>query len=360
MKFTWILAGLSTLLLHTSCSTKHAEAHEKTNFIATAAWQTDTTVAKEYVAQIHAYQHIELRALEKGYLQDIYVDEGQLIKKGQLMFRIMPLIYEAEMQKATAEVDYATIEYQNTKTLADKNIVSKNELAMAKASLDKARAELKLAKVHLGFTEIRAPFDGIMDRFLVRKGSLVDEGDLLTTLSDNSKMWVYFNVPESEYLDYMLQKQRGKQSNVRLRMANQAFFPNEGIIETIEADFNNETGNIAFRATFPNPNKLLRHGETGTIEMRVPFRNALLIPQKATFEILEKKYVFVIDRQQVVHQREVKISSEMPGLFVVSGGLKPTDKILLEGIRKVKHGDKISFAFKPAKDVVANLDIYVE
>lgn len=360
MKFTWIIAGFVALLLQTSCSTKHTEEKENITFLVTNPLLKDTTVVKEYVSQIHSYQHIELRALEKGYLQDIYVDEGQLVKKGQLMFRIMPLIYEAEAQKAKAEAEYAEIEYRNTKALADKNIVSKNELAMAKANLDKAKAELQLAKVHLGFTEIRAPFDGIMDRFQVRKGSLVDEGDLLTHLSDNSKMWVYFNVPETEYLEYMRQKQMGKQSNVKLKMANNELFDQEGIIETIEADFNNETGNIAFRATFQNPKKLLRHGETGNIEMYVPFRNALIIPQKATFEILEKKYVFVVDQNNKVHQREVKILSEMPELFVVGSGIKPNEKLLIEGIRKVKDGDKITFKFLEPNKVISNLKIYVE
>ena len=137
-----------------------------------------------------------MKALEKGYLQNVYVDEGKMVRKGQLLFQIMPLIYQAEMKKAQAEVEFVEIEYINTKKLADSNIVSSSELALAKAHLDKAKAELSLAQVHLGFTQINAPFDGIVGRFHVRLGSLIEEGELLTTLSDNSKMWVYFNVPE--------------------------------------------------------------------------------------------------------------------------------------------------------------------
>jgi membrane fusion protein (multidrug efflux system) len=143
-----------------------------------------------------------LRAFEKGYLEKIFVDEGQFVKKGEMMFKIMPLIYTAELQKAQAEAEFAEIEYQNTKQLADKNVVSQNELALAKAKLDKAKAEVSLAQTHLQFTEVKAPFSGIMDHFQVRLGSLINEGDLLTTLSDNSEMWVYFNVPEAEYLNY--------------------------------------------------------------------------------------------------------------------------------------------------------------
>src|SRR6185369_12283190 len=112
--------------------------------------------------------------------------------------------------------NFAEIEYQNTKSLADSNVVSKNELALAKAKLDKAKAEQSLAQTHLQFTEIRAPFDGIMDHFYVRLGSLVNEGDLLTTLSDNSKMWVYFNVPEAEYLDYKINTKKDSLVKVNL------------------------------------------------------------------------------------------------------------------------------------------------
>jgi membrane fusion protein (multidrug efflux system) len=152
------------------------------------------------------------------------VDEGQTVKKGQLMFQIMPMVYQAEQQKAQAEANFAEIEFQNTKALADSNVVSKNELALAKAKLDKAKAELGLATTHLGFTEIRAPFNGIMDHFQVRLGSLVDEGDLLTTLSDNSEMWVYFNVPEAEYLDYKSGEDGGSLLKVKLKMANEKLF----------------------------------------------------------------------------------------------------------------------------------------
>ncbi len=199
-----IRISLLSLILLGSCHSEHEQEHEENSstFVVTSALRMDTTVTREYVCQIHSIQHIELRAMERGYLQDIYLDEGQFVQKGQIMFRIMPMIYQAEQQKAQAEARFAEIEYLNTKNLSDSNVVSPNELALTKAKLDKANAELRLAEAHLQFTEIRAPFDGIMDHFYVRRASLVEEGDLLTTLSDNSEMWVYFNVPEAEYLNY--------------------------------------------------------------------------------------------------------------------------------------------------------------
>lgn len=351
---------LCALLCNVSCKTKNQEVKEaETKYAVTSPLKLDTVVVKEYVSQIKAIRHIELRAQEKGYLEKIYVDEGQFVKQGQLLFQIMPKLYQAEMQKAQAEVKFAEIEVQNSKALADKNIVSKTELAMALAKLDKAKAELALSNVHLQFTEIRAPFDGIIDKLQVRLGSLVDEGDLLTTLSDNSKMWVYFNVPEAEYLDYKSKSMNDKQV-VSLLMANNKVFDYKGVVETIEADFDNETGNIPFRATFPNNKSLLRHGETGNIEMTVPIKNGIIIPQKATYEVLDKKYVFVVDKDNVVKTREITIGAELEDLFVVSKGLDENDKILLEGLRKVKENDKIAFEFKDPKQVIGHLKVPAE
>lgn len=355
-----LLAGLYISACLTGCESKKEEKELAAKLLVTNPLIKDTTIIKEYVSQIHAIQHIEIRALEKGYLQKIFVDEGQFVKKGQIMFQILPITYKAEVQKAQAEVNFAEIEYRNTKTLADSNVVSKNELALARAKFDKAKAELAVAQVHLGFTEIRAPFDGIMDRFQVRLGSLLDEGDLLTTLSDNSKMWVYFNVPEAEYLSYKANAREDDTKKVRLVMANNELFQYTGIIETIEADFNNETGNIAFRATFPNPGGLLRHGETGNIQMIVPLKKALIIPQKATFEILEKKYVYVVTKNNKVKSREITIAAEMPDLYVVKSGLKGNEKILLEGLRKVRDNDKIRYNYQDPKTVIQHLQVYSE
>ncbi len=356
-----LFIGLGALMFLASCGSHEEEKEEGFKFSVTSPLRIDTLVIRDYVCQIRAIQHIELRALERGYLQNIFVDEGKFVSQGQLMFQIMPLMYKAELQKAEAEAKFAEIEYLNTKQLADSNVVSANELALAKAKFDKAKAEVSLAQVHLGFTEIRAPFSGIMDRFQVRLGSLLDEGDLLTTLSDNSKMWVYFNVPEAEYLNYKMNLKKDSLMKVNLLMANNLLFDQVGIVQTIEADFNNETGNIAFRATFPNPKGLLRHGETGNVQMTVPLKNALLIPQKATFEILEKKYVFVLDKDKVVHQREILIAAEMPDLYVIKEGLSENEKIVLEGIRKMKDQDKLEvFEYEDPKVVLPRLKVYVE
>ena len=362
MKAILMLMSSCVLLLNTGCQSHKEEKEEGTKFIVTSPMKKDTMITRQYVCQIRAIQHIEVRALEQGYLQEVFVDEGKLVPKGQLMFKLLPLIYQAELQKAQAEANFAEVEYQNTKRLTDSNVVSPNELALAKAKFDKAKAELALAQVHLGFTEIRAPFTGIMDRFHVRLGSLINEGDLLTTLSDNSEMWVYFNVPEAEYLDYKSNAST-KEDNllkVNLLMANHRLFGYPGLVKAIEADFNNETGNIAFRATFPNPQRLLRHGETGNVLATIPLKDALIIPQKATFEVLDKKYVYVVDKNNVVKTRKITVGAEMTDLFAVTEGLAENEKILLEGLRMVKENDTISYEFQNLQKVIPLLKIHAE
>jgi membrane fusion protein (multidrug efflux system) len=361
MKNTLLISIICGVLLSLiGCEHKSHESEEEKTFTVTSAVRKDTSLQIEYVAQIRSIRHIELMAQERGFLSEIYIDEGQAVKKGQLLFQIMPNLYEAEKQKAQAEVSFAEIEYNNTKSLADSNVVSPNELAMAKAKLDQAKAELALAQVHLDFTKVQAPFDGIIDRFHVREGSLIEEGDLLTNLSDNSEMWVYYNVPEAEYLDYQSSVKNDSDVVVNLILANNKLFPYEGKVETIEADFNNETGNIPFRAVFPNPDRLLRHGETGSVLMKVPFENALLIPQKATFEILDKKYVYTISDEGIVTPTEIKIASELPHLFIVSEGLNESDHILLEGIRLVKADDQIHYRVADPDSVITHLNLYAE
>ena len=335
------------------------EKHEEAGvFAVTTPLRKDAELTHEYVAQVQAIQHIEVRAQERGYLTEIFVDEGQLIEEGKKMFQIMPLIYRADLHRAEAEADMASIEYKNTKMLNEKDIVSPAELALGAAKLNRARAELSLAQTHMRLTAIRAPFTGLMDRFVVRLGSLVAEGDLLTTLSDNRTLWIYFNVPEAEYLDYKADPDQ--RMSVEFKMANGKVFDQQGKVETIEADFDNTTGNIAFRATFPNPSGLLRHGQTGNIVVTKKYANAQMIPQKATFEILDRRYVFVVDDEGTVKARPISVAAELPHTFIVDGGLEDTDHILLEGLRKVQEGKHIEVRFEEPAEVFAALKFHAE
>lgn len=353
-------AVLSAVLLLFSCNEKKEEKQEDSVYPVTSPVKMDTIINKDFVAQIQSVKNIEIRAQEKGFLEKIYVDEGQYVKAGQTLFRIMPQLYQAELLKAKAEVEQASIELRNASTLASNDIVSKNERLMAKAKLDAANAEMRLAQIHLSFTDIKAPFSGVIDRIPLKLGSLVEEGDLLTTLSDNTDIYSYFNVSEPEYLNYQKNvADRGNQ-NVNLVMANGDLFNQTGQIQTIEGQFDNETGNIAFRAKFPNPEKLLRNGETGKVRMTLPLKNALIIPQKATYEIQDQKYVFVVDKNGVAKSKNIKVAYELPDIYVVASGLSGGDKILLEGVQKVKDDQKVKVKFQDPKKVLQSLKLKAE
>ncbi|MCE2814519.1 MAG: efflux RND transporter periplasmic adaptor subunit [Planctomycetaceae bacterium] len=348
---------------HKSGSEHAGGHHAKHKIFVTSPVVQDVTLTQQYVARVHSRRHIEICALEGGYLKDISINEGQTVKKGDPLFQILPTLYAARLDADIAEAQLSQVEYDNTKRLLDKNIVSPQELKIAEAKLAKANAKVKLAQAEMGFANITAPFDGIVDRLREQEGSLIEEGAVLTTLSDNSIIWVYFNVPEARYLEFqeaMRTDPKLSHYEIQLRLANHKLFDQTGKIGAIEADFDNETGNISFRADFANPDGLLRHGQTGTILIHHHDTGALVIPQRATYEILDKKYVFVVDEQSIAHQREIRIQHEQDDIFVIDEGLKTGEKIVLEGILQVRDGDQVDYEFQAPEEVLAHLKYHAQ
>lgn len=358
---TVVVAGLICLSLP-ACNKHHEEEHHESHKItATNPKAKDVTLTLQYVCQIHSQRHIKVRALETGYLEAIPVKEGQSVKEGDLMFRVIPILYQKKADAESAEANLVRLEFGYTKSLYEKKVVSENEVNLAAAKLAKAEAKADLAKAELNFATVKAPFDGIIDRLQQQQGSLVQEGEILTTLSDNSVMWVYFNVPEARYLEYVASPEEEKKNlKVELLLANGEKFEHVGKIGAIEADFNNQTGNIAFRADFVNPDRLLRHGQTGNVLLSRIEKNAIVIPQRATFEVLEKRYVYVVDKDDVAHQREIQVRNELDDLFVIEKGVGTEDKIVLEGIRQVRDGEKVAYEDRKPEQVIANLKYHAE
>ncbi len=328
---------------------------EHHQIVVTSPKAKDVIITQQYVCQIHSQRNIKVCALQSGRLKEIRVNEGQAVKKGDVMFKIVPTLYQARLDAELAEVQLAELELKNTERLVQNKVVSQNEVALYQAKLAKAKAKANLAEAELNFTIVKAPFDGIVDRLDEQLGSLIKEGDILTTLSDNSVMWVYFNVPEARYLDYMAGLGQDKdRRQIELVLANGSKFPQIGKIGAIEAKFNNETGNIPFRADFPNPDSLLRHGQTGNVLIHQTLNNAIVIPQRATFEILDRRYVYVVDKDEVAHQREIVVQHELEDLYVVRSGLDVNDRFVLDGIRQVRDSDKVESEFRNPEKVIAN------
>lgn len=268
----------------------------------------------------------------------------------------------ASLKNAVAEARTAEVEVKSVSLLAGKKVISDIELEKAQAKLaalqariDEAQTAQSGAKLKLALTQIRAPFDGIVDRIPNKVGSLVESGTLLTTLSDNRQVFAYFNVPEGEYLDFVTAKEAVRQRNVSLVLANNQVHTGKGSIEKIDGQIDRNTGSIAFRARFANPKNLLKHGSSGKIRMNQAITNALLIPQKAAFELQDKLFVFVVGADNKVQMRAIVLKLRLPQLYVVQSGLSASDRILYEGIQTVKEGDQIEPQEVSGPQVMAQL-----
>ena len=369
LRATLIITGLG--LFASGCSKNQAETGPKEEasqpIVLTTPMVMTVPTTQSYVCRMQSRRHIEIRALNEGYLQEITIQEGQSVRAGERLYELLPVLYRTKLEAEKAELRLTEINLQNTEQLAGRGFVSAPELARATAERDKAKANVDRATAEAGFTSIAAPFDGIVGRQLMQQGSLIEVGDTLTTLSDNAVMWVYFNVPEADYLRF--KSLRGATdtesprrlelsgATIQIRLANgQIFDKNAATTLTIESEFNRETGNIEFRADFPNPEGLLRHGETGTLLIKERLSGAVVIPQRATFEILDRQYVFVVDKDGVAHQREITIARELEDIYVIKGGLKAGETFVLEGVRQVRDGQSLKRTeTRPPNEAIKNL-----
>lgn len=340
-------------LITASCNSKKEVDTIDTHEVASPLVK-DATYSSEYVAEIQSVKHVDVRSKIKGYIENIYVDEGQSVKKGQLLFTLSSLEFEKELQKANAvyknaiaDLKAAEVELTNVKLLVKKNIVSKTEIDVTTAKVDALRADVEEAlaskeqvALQLSFSQIKAPYNGVINRIPNKVGSLIAEGDILTSISDNVEIFAYFNLSEIDYLNYILIGEQNNK-NVRLKLANNVSYGYGGTVEMIESEFDRSTGNIAFRARFPNPDGILKHGANGKVIVNKQLKNALLIPQKSTFEIQDKLYVFVVDQNNVLKQRNIISKMRLPDFYIVESGLSKDEKILFEGAGNVSDGKKI-------------------
>lgn len=329
----------------------------------------DTTYTQEYVASIASLQNVEVRSKIGGYIEAVLVDEGKPVRAGQILFRIGSQVYRQELHKANAilkstqaEAKTLALEIKNTRLLVEQNVLSKVELDIAeskletlKAKIEEAESDVANAQLQLSLTEIKAPFSGVIGRIPNKTGSLVDEGTLLTTLSNNQDVFAYFNVTEKEYLDFTEQNEVNQRRPVKLLLANGQPYYQTGVIETVDSQFDKSTGTIAFRAKFPNPKQVLKNGASGKVQLTNTLKNALIVPQKSVFEVQDRNCVYVVDAENKISQRNVQIMQRLPQLYVIATGLTATDKVLYEGIQRVTDGDFVSPKLVPMREVMAEM-----
>lgn len=330
-----------------------AEAPHEDFPVAVASVQT-ITVERDFIGEVHALQRAEIRARVKGVIDSVAVDEGQDVTPGQLLFTMSARELDQELRRAraavataAAELKAAELELGNSRALLDKGVVSAAEAAQARAKVAALAARLSEAKaveagaaVSLTYTEIRAPFAGHMHRIQRKAGSLVQEGELLSTVTNASEVLVYFRTSESEFLD-QLAGGGSAPKTVWFQLANGVRYPIAGQTDAVDGEIDRGTGTIAIRARFANPNGLLKHGATGKIIVRSELANAILVPQKATFEVQEQVYVYAVGKDNVAKLRRILPRTRHGDAFVLASGLEPGERYVLEGIQRVRDGAQI-------------------
>jgi len=310
---------------------------------------TDIQLEKTYPATIQGKQDIEIRPKISGFITKLCVDEGYVVKKGQLLFVIDDVQYKEAVNQAEATERTASLTYKNKKQLYEEQVIGDYELQTAENSLTSAKAALSTAKQNLDYCYITSPSNGVVGSIPYRVGSLVSTSNAtaLTTVSNIDQMYVYFSMPEKQLLE-MTRKAGSAEAalktfpSVKLRLADGSVYSEEGKVSTISGVINQTTGAVTIRADFDNPARLLRSGGSGTIIIPYDLKNAILIPQNSTVEVQNKQYVYVVDESNKIHYTEAGIDDLNNGQdYIVTSGLKLGDRIVVQGVNSLKDGMEI-------------------
>lgn len=332
-----------------------------------AVMEVNTTTANltnSYPATIKGKQDVEIRPMVSGFITKLHVDEGAVVRKGQVLFTIDPVQYQAAVQtaKATVETAKAALSTQelttaNKRELNKKQIISdydlkmsENQLAQAKATLAQAEAQLINAKNNLSYTQVTSPSDGVVGTIPYRVGSLVSASIAtpLTTVADISEMYAYFSMTERQLLSMIreggtIKEILDKMPDVQLQLIDGTMYADSGRVETISGVIDQTTGSVNMRALFPNKHNILRSGGTGNVVFPNPLHDVVMIPQSATTEIQDKRFVFVLQADNTLKNTEIKVFTLDDGkYFYVTEGLKKGDKIAIEGVQSLKDGQAVT------------------
>ncbi len=357
----WVL----TAVVLTSCGSKSKQMGEASNDFAVETVQATTADLKtSYPATIKGMQDIEIRPKVSGYLVKLLVDEGSTVRKGQPLFLIDSEQYRAAVKAAQAQVkvckaNIATqkLTVENKRMLFKQNIISSYDLQMAEntltsyeAQLAAAQAQLQSARDNLSWCTVTSPADGVVGSIPYRVGSLVSaqSAEALTTVSNISKMYVYFSMTEKQLL--ALTREAGginaaikKMPAVSLVLSDGSTYSQSGTISTVSGVIDSSTGSVQMRATFDNAQHVLRSGGTGSILVPTHSNDAIMVPQSATFDVQDKKFVYVVNNDKSVATREITVLPQNDGqTYVVASGLRSGERIVVDGVNQLKNGQKIN------------------
>lgn len=372
VRFVLCTFAITMLSAITSCGGGEQQQVSAPKFATITVESGDSKLYSTYPATIKGKADIDIRPQVTGFITKVHVDEGQKVRQGQILFTLDQVQYQAAVDQAKAAVkvaetavESAQLTANNKKTLFEKNIISEyeyklaeNSLAQAKAQLAQARASLINAEKNLSYTVVTAPSSGVIGSIPNRVGALASPSmaQALTTVSDNTKVYAHFSFNEKDILSLTnngsisLEQAIASMPAVNLRLADGNMYGLEGKVATVSGVINHATGAASVRAIFDNPAGLLRSGSTGSILIPYVESNAIIIPQKATFEIQDRKYVYVVNDSNKTVSTPIEVFNINDGQeYIVTNGLKVGDKVVVEGVgTSVKEGMTITPVNKAA------------
>lgn len=353
MKITSIFSTLAVIFILASCGKKEETAQAPTGpmpFPVQTIIQQDATTYQTYSANLEGEQNVEIRPKVNGFIKKIYVDEGQVVKKGQLLFKLETDVQNQDAGGTKAAVHAAQVEVDRLAPLVERKIISNVVLETAKAKLAQARSAYNSILTSIGFGTIKSPVDGVVGSIPFKEGSLVSatSEEPLTTVSDTKRMRAYFTLNEKELLNFnktfngaTTAEKIKNIAPVELILVDNTVYDQKGKIETINGMMNVETGSTQFRAGFANPQGLLRNGSTGSIRIPIEQKDVIIVPQNAVFEVQGKQFIYVVGTDNKVTGRIITTSGTSGLDFIVTEGLKTGETIVIEGASKLQDGTQI-------------------
>ncbi|QXP71817.1 efflux RND transporter periplasmic adaptor subunit [Polaribacter sp. R2A056_3_33] len=359
------LLSLGVFLVIASCTNKEQPATAAQgpapSFPVVTMQPKTVTSYNEYPTSLEGVVNSAVRAKVSGYIQKVMVDEGQKVRKGQVLFRLETQSLSQDAGAAKARINVAQVEVNKLVPLVEKNIISSVQLETAKANLAQAKANYSSVSASIAYGTIRSQVDGYVGAINYREGALVSPADPtpLTTVSDISKVYAFFSLNESEYLDFLqnaegknLEEKLGNYAEINLVLANGNTYAEKGKIETSTGQVNKNTGTVSLRAVFNNPNQLLTNGNSGKIQIPTVFENAIVVPQQATYEQQGNIMLFKLGEGNKAEASIIKIKAIVGNLYVVDSGINLKDKILVSGVGKLRSGTVITPQDTPFDDAI--------
>lgn len=342
-----ILGGLALLISSCKQEQQQAPQQQTLSLAVTEVSQKSVTAYTTYPTAIEGIINSEVRAKVSGYIQKVFVDEGQKVKKGQALFKLETQTLSQDAEAAKARVNVAQVEVDKLKPLVEKNIISEVQLETAKANLAQAKSTYNSVVANIGYATVTSPVDGFVGAIPYREGSLVSATSAkpLTTVTSIERVFAYFSMNEANYLDF-LQQTEGKTlqdkidnfPKVELVLANGKTYEQKGTIETVTGQIDATMGTVSFRAVFDNPDFLLTNGNSGTIRIPTVYENALIVPQSATYEQQGQTYVYTVGNDNLVTSTLITIKAKTEVFYIVSSGVKAGDLFVVKGIGKLRNG----------------------